>query len=141
MKILISILRTLLLIPICLLVINTLFWGFGEITAWMMGLRGIWIFIVLIMAGSLIYGTYNMVSIYLVLALSYISPHRIITIATVSIITIIQCWNYCYTIWHNYNSLTGWERSLCAIITCMALGLAYSIITGTLIEKQPHDRI
>jgi hypothetical protein len=127
----VKILRYIIFLLICILAIWIIYWAFGHLLIWFLGLSIFWLIVILILFGSAIWGLFKFLSSILMYLVSRISPNRVLGAYTILILSIIS------GIWVIYNSWTldikysGNVIFVAIVFTILALELTYALYYGS----------
>jgi len=126
-----KLIRYILFIPICFLALGLVYWGFGHLLSWFIGLSTFWLIVILIFFGGAIWGLFKGLSGMLMSLTSMISPNRAFSFWTVLTLSIVN------GIWTIYNSWTmdinysGKVIFGSIIFTILVLELTFALIYGS----------
>lgn len=134
----VKILRFLIFFPICFIAMAIVNWGLGHLLIWFMGLSKFWFFIVIFFLGGAIWGLFKMLASLLVMLAAYISPIKWLSMATISILALINGGYLGYVVWTLKDDYSGWETFGAVIATLLVLELTFALIHGSILASEEH---
>ena len=134
----VKILRFLIFFPICFIAMAIVNWGLGHLLIWFMGLSKFWFFIVIFFLGGAIWGLFKMLASLLVMLAAYISPIKWLSMATISILALINGGYLGYVVWTLKDDYSGWETFGAVIATLLVLELTFALIHGAILASEEH---
>jgi hypothetical protein len=134
----VKILRFLIFFPICFIAMAIVNWGLGHLLIWFMGLSKFWFFIVIFFLGGAIWGLFKMLASLLVMLAAYISPIKWLSLATISILALINGGYLGYVVWTLKDDYSGWETFGAVIATLLVLELTFALINGSILASEEH---
>ncbi len=126
-----KLIRYILFIPLCFLALGIVYWAFGHLLSWFIGLSTFWLIVILILFGSTLWGLFQGLSGLLTNLTSRVSPNRVFSFWTILILSIIN------GIWVIYNSWTmdinysGKVIFGAIVFTILVLELTFALIYGS----------
>lgn len=127
----VRILRFLLFIPICYIILAIVYWGLAYLLIWFLGLSKFWFFIFIVFLGGFFWGLFKLFATLLSMLALYISPIKWLSIATISILTLINTGKISYILWTYKDAYLGWEKFRAIIGILLVLELTFGLILGS----------
>jgi hypothetical protein len=134
----VKILRFLIFFPICFIAMAIVNWGLGHLLIWFMGLSKFWFFIVIFFLGGVIWGLFKMFASLLVMLAAFVSPLKWLSMATISILALVNGGYLGYAVWTLKDDYSGWETFGAVIATLLVLELTFALIHGSIIASEEH---
>ncbi len=126
-----KLIRYILFIPLCFLALGIVYWAFGLLLSWFIGLSTFWLIVVLFLFGGTLWGLFQGLSGMLTNLTSRVSPNRVFSFWTILILSIIN------GIWAIYNS---WSMDInysgrvifgAIVFSILVLELTFALILGS----------
>ena len=134
----VKILRFLIFFPICFIAMAIVNWGLGHLFLWFLNLNGFWFFVVIFFLGGTIWGFFKLLASLLVMLAAFISPIKWLSLATISILAIINGGYLGYKVWTAKDDYSGGEIFGAIIATILVLELTFALIQGSMIASEEH---
>lgn len=125
-----KLIRYILSIPLCSLVIGLIYWGFGYLLSWFIGLSTFWSLAILFSLGGVIWELFRVLSGMLMGLTSMISPNRVFSFCTVLILSVIDGIWTIYRSWTMDIHYSGKVIFVSIIFTILVLQLTFALIVG-----------
>jgi hypothetical protein len=96
-----------------------------------MGLSKFWFIVVVIFLGGTIWGLFKLLASLLVMLAAFISPIKWLSMATISILALINGGYLGYVVWTLKDDYSGWEIFGAIIATLLVIELTFALIQGS----------
>lgn len=135
MKFITKIVRYLLFIPLCFFAIKLIYFLFGLLLAWFVGLNIFWIIVLFLISGSVVWGLFKYVSYIIIYLSSLLSPNANFAFWTITSISVI---NGILDVVNLRSDIEFRERVAFVQILAVLLiiELTYALISGAAINKE-----
>jgi hypothetical protein len=127
----VKILRFLIFFPICFIAMGIVNLGLELLLVWFMGLSKFWFIVVVIFLGGTIWGLFKLLASLLVMLAAFISPIKWLSMATISILALINGGYLGYVVWTLKDDYSGWEIFGAIIATLLVIELTFALIQGS----------
>ena len=126
-----KLIRYIVFIPLCFLALGIVYWAFGHLLSWFIGLSTFWLIVILILFGSAIWGLFQGLSSMLMRLTSMVSPNRLFSFWTVLILSII---NGVWTIYNSWTMEINYSGKVifgAIVFTILVIELTFALIYGS----------
>lgn len=133
-----KLIRTLLVIPACLIALGIVYWAFGLLLLWFIGLSKFWFIVVLIFFGGAIWGLFTAISAGLTMLTSMISPNKLFSFWTVVVLSVLFGGRAIYRAWTLDLEYSGKVIFGMIIYTILVLEITYVLIHGSAVAGEDN---
>jgi len=130
-----KLIRYILFIPLSFLAIGIVYWAFGHLLSWFIGLSTLlstfWLIVILVFFGGTLWGLFQGFSSMLTNLTSRVSPNGAFSFWTILIISIINGIWVIYNLWTMDINYSGKVIFGAIVFTILVLKLTFALIIGS----------
>ncbi len=126
-----KLIRSILFIPICFLALGIVYWAFGHLLTWFIGLSTFWLILFLIFFSGAIWGIFLSLTSMLMTFTSMIAPNRMFSFWTILVLSIINGIWTIYNTWTMDVNYSGKVIFGSIVLTILVLQLTFALIIGS----------
>ena len=131
-----KLIRYILFIPVCFLAIGIVYFSFGLLLTWFIGLSAFWLIGILLFFGGTIWGLFKGLSAMFMSFSSKLAPNRMFSFRTVLILSIVNGIWTIYNFWTMDVNYSGKVIFGAIVFTILVLELTFALIYGSAVAPE-----
>ena len=130
--------RLLLVVPVSGACIGLINWCLVQFLSFLFGLGTLWMVLVLIFLGSILWGAFKVIAAMLAGLVSRLSPFAGFGIWTLVILAVLNCINLIYVVWTFKDDYSFWECIAALFASGYVLELTVAIVSGAVVSRDEY---